>query len=105
MCNLVKMFGPKAPKIFKLPLGSTIDSIVDVVRHQWKMYQIEPITELMYMAANGTRKNNISSSHWYYSPEHSGLFQGRYMKESRYVRIDSYWNSINGIVNEFGKPK
>ena len=27
------------------------------------------------------------------------------MEESRYVRIDIYWNSINGILNEFGKPK
>ena len=27
------------------------------------------------------------------------------MKESRYGRIDSYWNGINGILNEFGKPK
>ena len=27
------------------------------------------------------------------------------MEESRYVRIDIYWNSKNDIFNEFGKPK
>ena len=27
------------------------------------------------------------------------------MEESRYVRIDIYWESINGILNEFGKSK
>ena len=50
------------------------------------------------------QKNNISNFHWNYAPEHSGLFQQRSMKESRYVRIGSYWNSIYGILNEFGKP-
>ena len=32
--KLVEVFGSKAPKIFKLPLDSTSDSIVDVIRHQ-----------------------------------------------------------------------
>ena len=27
------------------------------------------------------------------------------MEESRYVRIDIYWNSKNDVFNEFGKPK
>ena len=27
------------------------------------------------------------------------------MEESRYVTIDIYWNNINSILNEFGKPK
>ena len=55
------------------------------------------------MAENETRKNNISNFYWNYALEHSGLLQERPMEESRYVRIDSYWNSINGILNEFGK--
>ena len=59
----------------------------------------------MYMVENETRKNNIPNSYWNYALEHSGLFQERPMEESRYVRIDIYWNSINGILNEFGKPK
>ena len=101
----MKVFGSKAPKIFELPLDSTSDSIVDVVRKQWKMYQLEHITESMYMVENETRKNNIPNSYWNYALEHSGLFQERPMEESRYVRIDIYWNSINGILNEFGKPK
>ena len=42
--KIVKVFGSKVPKIFELPLDSTSDSIVDVVRHQWKMYQLEHIT-------------------------------------------------------------
>ena len=27
------------------------------------------------------------------------------MEESRYVGIDIYWNNINGILNDMGKPK
>ena len=106
LCSkIMKEFGSKAPKIFELPLDSTSDSIVDVVRQQWKMYQLEHITESMYMVENETRKNNIPNSYWNYALEHSGLFQERPMEESRYVRIDIYWYSINGILNEFGKPK
>ena len=103
--KIVKVYGSKVPKIFKLPLDSTCDSISDVVRHQWKMYQFEHITRAMHMAENETRKNNISNSYWNYALEHSGLFQERPMEESRCVRIDGYWNSINGVLNEFGKPK
>ena len=102
--KMVKVFGSKAPKIFKLPLDSTSYSIVDVKRHQWKMYQFVHITESMYIAENETRKNSISNSYWNYALEHSGLFQERPMEESRYVRISSYWNSINGILNKFAKP-
>ena len=69
------------------------------------MYQLVHIRESMCIAENETRKNNISNSYWNYSLEHSKLFQERLMEESRYVRIDSYWNSINGILNEFAKPK
>ena len=56
------------------------------------------------MAENKTRKKNMSNSYWIYALEHSGLSQEKPMEESRYVRIDSYWNSINGILNKFGKP-
>ena len=73
--KIVKVFGPKAPKIFELPLDSTSDSIVDVVRHQWKMYQLQHITESMFIVENETRKNNIPNSHWNYALGHSGLFQ------------------------------
>ena len=59
----------------------------------------------MYMIENETRKNNIPNSYWNYALEHSRLFQERPMEESRHVRIDIYWNSINGILNEFRKPK
>ena len=60
--KLVEVFGSKAPKIFKLPLDSTSDSIVDVIRHQEKMYQLVHIRESMCIAENETRKNNISNS-------------------------------------------
>ena len=102
--KIVNVFGSKAPKIFKLPLESTSDSIVDVMRHQWKMYQLVNITESMHIAENETRKNSISNSYRNYALEHSRLFQERPMEESRYVRIGSYWNSINGTLNEFAKP-
>ena len=55
--KIVKMFGSKAPKIFELPLDSTSDSIEDVLRKPWKMYQLEHMTESMYVAENKTRKN------------------------------------------------
>ena len=101
----MKEFGSKAPKIFGLPLDSTSDSIANVVRHEWKMNQLEPITESMYMAENKTRKNNISNSYWNYALEHSELFQERLMEESSYVKVDRYWYIINSILNEFEKPK
>ena len=50
--KIVKVFGSKALKIFELPLDSTKDFIVDIVRRQWKINQLEHITESMYMAEN-----------------------------------------------------
>lgn len=50
--KIVKDFGSKALKIFELPLDSTKDFIVDIVRRQWKINQLEHITESMYMAEN-----------------------------------------------------
>lgn len=102
--KIVKVFSFKPPKIFELPLDSTSDSNVNVKRHLWEMYQFEHITELVCMAENETRKNNISNSNRNYALEHSRLFQERPVEGSRYVRIDSYRNSINGILNEFEKP-
>ena len=52
----MKVFASKAPKIFELPLDFTSDSTVDAVRQQWKMYQLEHITESIYMVENETRK-------------------------------------------------
>ena len=91
-CYLQFMFknsesvGSKEPTTFELPLDSTSYFIVDVVRHHWKMYQTEHITESIYMAENETRKN-ISNSYWNYVLEHSGLSQDKPMEESRNVRI------------------
>ena len=71
----MKVFRSKAPKIFELPLDSISDSIVDVVRYQWKMHQLEHITESMYTVENETRKNNIPNSYWNYVLEHSDYFK------------------------------
>ena len=62
--KIVKLFGSKPPKVFELPLDSSSDSILGVVRHQWKMYQLENITQSMYISENEERNNNISSSYW-----------------------------------------
>ena len=62
--KIVKLFGSKPPKIFELPLDSSSDSILGVVRHQWKTYQLENITQSMYISENEERNNNISNSYW-----------------------------------------
>ena len=72
------------------------------------MHQLEHTTESVYMAENETRKNSISKSYWNYPLEHSGTFREaseRPMDKGRDVRIDYYWNSVNGILNESGKLK
>ena len=38
-------------------MDSTSDSIEDVLRNPWEMYQLEHMTESMYVAENKTRKN------------------------------------------------
>ena len=49
LLKIANVFGSKATNILNVSFDKTQAEIIDMVRHQWKMYQLEEIPESMYL--------------------------------------------------------
>ena len=49
LLKIANVFGSKATNIFSVSFDKTQAEIIDLVRHQWKMYQLEEIPESVYL--------------------------------------------------------
>ena len=49
LLKIANVFGSKATNIFNVSFDKTQGEIIDMGRHQWKMYQLEEIPESMYL--------------------------------------------------------
>ena len=49
LLKIANVFGSKATNILNVSFDKTQAEIIDMVRHQWKMYQLEEILESMYL--------------------------------------------------------
>lgn len=49
LLKIANVFGSKATNIFNVSFDKTQAEIIDLVRHQWKMYQLEEIPESVYL--------------------------------------------------------
>ena len=88
--KLAKVFGKKSQAVFKT--SATQSEIVDLVRSQSSMYQIEEIPPSMYLAENDSskRENHHQNSYWKYALAYCGLFVDEDRPKSKYVRVDTY---------------
>ena len=105
--KLINVFGKKANNAFEVPYDVSQSEIIDMIRHQWKMYQLEQIPKSSYVLNADKEKKNKrrQNSYWQYAREYCGIFPSEYNDEGQFVRLDDYWCSVKMILNENGKPK
>lgn len=98
--KLAKGFGKKSQAVFKT--SATTNEIVDLLRLQWSMYQIEEIPPSMYLAENelSKRENHHQTFYWKYALDYCGLFVDKGRPKSKYVRVNTYWHADRQMANE-----
>ena len=84
----------------------THERIVDKIRLQWSMYQLEEVPEQYYLKpeVESSLSMHLQPSYWSYASEICKLAPV-VKKTSKYVRIDSYWSKIGKMLNESGNLK
>ena len=89
--KLAKGFGKKSQAVFKT--SATTNEIVDLLRLQWSMYQIEEIPPSMYLTENelSKRENHHQTFYCKYALDYCGLFVDKGRPKSKYVRVNTYW--------------
>ena len=82
------------------------ENIVDKIRHQWGLYQLEDIPEHFFLKPiNDTHESTrVQESYWSYASELCG-FASVQKRTSKYVRIDSYWAKIGKLLDGNGGLK
>lgn len=105
--KLTDVFGNQSQSVFQT--SGTSNEIVDLVRSQWSMYQIEDIQPSLYIVeesgeSSKERKSN-QNSYWKYALEYCGLYSGQERPRSKFIRVDCYWNNVGKITNEEGVLK
>ena len=97
------MFGPKFSQPFNVSYDKFPADIVDMVRHQWQMCQLEEIPESVYLVSKGnTSKSNstlCNNSYREFALKYCRIFPDS-DKEVKHFRLDRYWSSIRKITDE-----
>lgn len=76
--KIANVFESKAAKLFRVSSDKTPAQIVDIDRHQWKMYQLEEINDSMYKVTIEDNSSKIScfsgNNYWDYALEYCGVY-------------------------------
>ena len=94
--KIVNVFGSKANHVFDVRSDLSPSALVDIIRYQWKMYQLEQIPKSMYLQEQHRRKGRNQNSYWEYALEYCGIFSSEQPceEESKFLRLDDYWNGV-----------
>ena len=49
MLKIANIFGSRATNVFNVSSDKILAEIDDILKHQWKMYQLEEISESLYL--------------------------------------------------------
>ena len=103
--KVTKVLGKKAQDVFKTKKSNP--EIVDLIRDQWTLYQIDEIPPSTYLIddASEKKKQSLQNSYWEYALRSCGLYADQERPKSKYIRVDTYWNTIGQITNEGGALK
>ena len=96
--------------VFNVSSDKTPAEVVDMVRHQWKMYQLMEIPESMYLVKVRDDSGKVCSTssrnnYWDYALEYCGILSQSVQPEVKCIRLDDYWSSIGEMIDENGMLK
>ena len=104
--KVTKALGKKSQIVFQT--NKSDSDIVDLIRDQWRLYQVDDIPQSTYLVdeKNEKKKNNRkSNSYWEYALKMCGLYTDVEVPSSKFVRVDQYWRTIGEMTNESGALK
>ena len=96
---------------FKLTATQTKFDLLDIIRNEYQVYQMESIPEDMYLVSVPEKKSSSrrDSSYWRRAYEMIGIFEEEDDDNDNdkkvAKRIDDYWVEVCGIRDETGKKK
>ena len=109
--TVCKALGDKAMKeTFHLTATQTKFDLLDIIRNEYQVYQMESIPESMYLVSVPKKKSSSQrDSYWRRAYEIAGILEEEDDDNDNdkkvAKRIDDYWVEVCGIRDETGKKK
>ena len=108
--KITNVFGSKVTNVFNVSPDKTPPEVVDMVRHQWKMYQLMEISESIYLDkvrddSGKVRSTSSGNNYWDYALECCGILSQSVKPEVKCVGLDDCWSSIGEMIDEDGVLK
>ena len=105
MLKIANIFESKATNVFNVSSDKIPAEIDDILRHQWKMYQLEEISESLYLVKVKDDSDKVCSTssgnnYWAYALKYCGIFSQSVKLEVKYIRLDDYLGGIGEIIDE-----
>lgn len=93
-------------KVYSIDASATSEDICDMVRQQWRQYQMESIAKDWLVISNDHDKPPVNSQTSYWKDvERSWADLVPIENAGEFVRIDHYWSRVFRIEDENGKQK
>ena len=92
----------KLCSVFKVNKDVSKESVVDMIRTQWMMYQNEDLPESFYLCDTQPLKSGpVQFSYWRYALEKCALKE-KQETNSKYKRIDHFWSKVGSLTDDNG---
>ena len=107
--KIVLTLGNEAEKVFGSSYDTTVDDIVDKIRQEWKMHQVENIPSAYFQkdvnfSSSSSTKQKSQDAYWEKALNECGIYHDS-TECSNFHRIDHYWACIGNILDSDGRSK
>ena len=107
--KIVLTLSSEAKKFFGSSYDTTVDDIVDKIRQEWKIYQVENIPSGYFQkdvnfSASSSTKQKSQDAYWEKALNECGIYHDS-TECSNFHRIDHYWTCIGYILDSDGRSK
>ena len=107
--KIVLTLSSEAKKFFGSSYDTTVDDIVDKIRQEWKIYQVENIPSGYFQkdvnfSASSSTKQKSQDEYWEKALKECGIYHDS-TECSNFHRIDHYWTCIGYILDSDGRSK
>ena len=107
--KIVSTLGNEAKKAFGSSCDITVDDIVDKIRQEWKIYQVENIPSVYFqedvnLSSSSSTKQKSQDASWEKALNECGIYHDS-AECSNFHLIDHYWAYIGNILDSDGQSK